>query len=100
MAVSFHKAALMLGAAGILLSAGSGFAQTQNPTGSAVPQSGVAAQSSAGSSSSGSTTGSTTQAGAVTSAPKRGMDPKCTEIMQNQSKFTKTEVEQCGKQQE
>ncbi len=100
MKVSFQKSALILGAAGILLSAGAGFAQSQNPTGSRVPQSGVAAPSSPGSGNAGSTTGSTSQTGAVTSAPKRGMDPKCTEIMQNQSKFTKAEVEQCGQQQE
>ena len=99
MTVSFPRMALVIGVAGSLLTAGAGYAQTQNSAVSAAPQSGVTAPSNS-SSSNGSTTGSTSQAGAVTAAPKRGMDPKCTEILQNQAKFTKAEVDQCGKQQE
>lgn len=38
--------------------------------------------------------------GSITSAPKRGMDPKCTEVMQNQTKHSKAEVDACGQQQE
>lgn len=100
MTESFHKAALVLGAVGGLFAAGAGFAQTQNPASSAAPRSGVVAPSNPTNSNAGNTTGSTSQAGAITAAPKRGMDPKCTEIMQNQSKFTKAEVEQCGQQAE